>query len=402
MPSTFFIPSKFSSFHSVKNLNTLWLTGGKWALFCGTLLLTATSCQKEVDSIPSPSAVTGQAVSKLKNEPKPVRNGKYLKFDSRKDFERVLQEISVIPAGMSMDEHLEKWEKNHYFHSLRESKARKAKAAEQKGSAITPSTPPAEATSLAANTSLEEDYIPVFYDPTTDPTTGGDFIQDDYLATILSPDQTVQIGDLIYHLDGDTNHIYYTAIDNGEIYDELISQQPSSPDIYWYPMDQNVFELQDAGVEGTVSTSEFSIGGGSGIGCGSNAPGKKDEGGVQYSRNQRLDYKLVYQSVGIYFSIVAKGESQVKSFGIWWAQTSSLKLVPLPAVRWLPKCQTSWAYDVTTYYNDKQPQANNASRSKVTHRYYESTRGLAKYDCKVQMFDQDGRVAGRALQIQHL
>ncbi|UYZ58575.1 hypothetical protein [Hymenobacter latericus] len=360
------------------------------------LLLSTTACQHE-ETLPSGvKASAAQTDAKLAKEPKPVRNGKFLKFDTRKDFERTIHQIGNVPVGMSLEAHLEKWEKDHNFFSLRAAKAKQKKniAASGSESAANP------AQNIVDQPTLEGDYTPIVYNTPVDEQ---NYIEDEYLATILSPDMTIQIGDDIYRLDPATNHLYYTAVDNGEIYDELISEQPNSPEIFWYPTTQNVFELQDAGVEGAPSSSSsFTIGAGSGIGCGSNAPANKDEKGIQYSRSQRLDCKLVYQSVGIYFSIVAKGESQVKSFGIWWAQNPAVTLTPQPTVKWLPMCETSWSADATTYYNFKIPTPNESNRSKVTKRYYESSRGLKSYDCKVQFSDLDGRIVGPALQITHL
>lgn len=365
-----------------------------WAVVFSGLLLTTASCQKEQNVTPAYS-VTSNTDAKIQQEPKAVRKGKHLKFTTRRDFERVIKQLAAVSTDASADVHFEKWEQDHGFTSLRAHRAKKRKQQEQN---VGLGTTESALNSFTTTATTDDDFTPVMYET---PLAEQEFIEDDVLATLVSPDQTIQIDNITYRLDGETNRVYYTVSDNEAVYEELISENPSSPDILWYSMEQNVFELQEAGIEGTSSVAGKSIGGGSGIGCGSGAPGKKQESGVQYSKDQRLHCKLVYQSVGIYFSIVAKGESQNRFLRVWWPQTSSVTLEPQAPnnCKWLPLCENTWLTDATTYYNWKQPIPNGSQYNQVVKRYYESTKGLKHFDCTVRMYDQAGRISGPTLHI---
>ena len=296
------------------------------------------------------------------------------------DFERVMRDMDKLAPGESMDAHLAKWEKAHNFYSLRADKAKKAKAKyEAAGGAsqtVAVQNQTYSASMVVENEVPTEDTV---IGPYETPAAEQEFIADDYLAAVLSPDQTIQIGETTYRLDGTTNHIFYISSDNVQLYDELIAETPTSPDVYYYPMDQNVFELQDAGIEGAPATSNFTLPIGSGIGCGPNADRRKSEGGVKYSTNQRLDCKVVYQSVGIYFSIIAKAQNQKRVLGIWWSQQAGVYLLPNPGARWEELCRGYSESDFNGYSNFGGYGDGNT----VAKRYYESTRGLKNYDVSV-------------------
>lgn len=350
---------------------------------CG-LLLAGTACQKEQLVSPAPqesvtSLLNGSAKHEFK-EPVTTRDGKHLKFAGREDFERVMRDIEKLQPGESIEAHLAKWEKAHNFYSLRADKAKKAKAkydASGGGSqTMAAQSQSSSAGMVAENEAPTEDMV---IGPYETPATEQDFIADDYLAAVLSPDQTIQIGETVYRLDGTTNNIFYISSDNTQLYDELIAETPTSPDVRFYPMDQNVFELQEAGIEGASATSNFVLPIGSGIGCGPNADRRKSEGGVNYSSNQRLDCKVVYQSVGIYFSIIAKAQNQKRFLGIWWSQQAGVYLLPNPGAQWEELCR---GYS-NSNFNGYSNIGGYGDGNTVAKRYYESTRGLKNYNVSV-------------------
>lgn len=361
--------------------NKFSLSARRFALLtsCG-LLLASTACQKEQDSSPSPLMSTSKADAK-EQEPTAVRGGKHLKFNTRKAFEKTMREIGNLAPGESVQAHLEKWEKAHNFLSLRAHKAKKTTPQGKEASSTQSLTSSAQLLSSTQSASITEeptggDEILGTYET---PAAEQDYLTDDFLASVLSPDYTVQIGENIYRLDAATDRIYYTSADNTTLYDELISN-PTSPEIYWYPTDQNVLDLQEAGISGEPATSlRWTIGIGSGIGCGPNADRRKSEGGVIYSKNQRLDCKLVYESAGIYFSIIAKAQNQKKVLGIWWSQQASVSLLPRPGAMWEELCVGYGSSDFGSYSNSSGYGDNNT----VSRRYYQSTRGLKSYNCTV-------------------
>lgn len=346
---------------------------------CG-LLLASTACQKEQDFSPSPRGSVSQADVK-EQEPIAVRGGRHLKFKSRKDFEKTMREIGKISPGSSVQAHLEKWEKAHNFYSLR---AHKSKVSNIQNSTSSQSL--VGSTQLVATTQFTSNNEPVtegdeILGTYETPATEQDYLTDDYLASVLSPDYTVQIGEYIYRLDADTDRVYYIPADSENLYEELASTDtPSSPDIYWYPTDQNVLDLQDAGIAGEPATSlRWNIGIGSGIGCGAGADRDRDDGGVIYSKNQRLDCKLVYEKAGFYFSIIAKAQNQKKVLGIWWSQAAQVSLLPRPGAMWEELCVGYGSSDFNGYSNTSGYGDGNT----VARRYYQSTRGLKSYNCTV-------------------
>jgi hypothetical protein len=351
------------------------------ALASCSLLLVGTACQKDQLVSPSPKeSINNQLDNRADHkfqEPVTTRNGKHLKFASRKDFEQTMRDMDKLAPGESMEAHLDKWEKAHNFYSLRAEKAKKAKYKAASGTQALSTQSQVSSTSMVAENEVPTEDTTI--GPYETPVAEQEFIADDYLAAVLSPDQTIQIGETTYRLDGTTNHIYYISSDNAQLYDELIAEAPTSPDVYYYPMDQNVFELQDAGIEGAPATSNFTLPIGSGIGCGPNADRRKSEGGVKYSSNQRLDCKVVYQSVGIYFSIIAKAQNQKRVLGIWWSQQAGVYLLPNPGARWEELCRGYSESDFNGYSNFGGYGDGNT----VAKRYYESTRGLKNYDVSV-------------------
>lgn len=117
---------------------------------------------------------------------------------------------------------------------------------------------------------------------------------------------------------------------------------------------------------------------GKSTGCGeSAAPKKKSDTDAYCNTWNRTKKEVTYQSVGIYFSLVAEAKNQKKQFGIWWANGGNQPLLYM-AMYYKQKC----GYSVGWWYGDASAWgiAFSGSAHKSTFRPYSSATSLTTYN----------------------
>lgn len=301
-------------------------------------------------------------------------------FASSADFEAAVKALAVADPNESETTRLEKWEKKYGFYSLRADYAKKQKEKEAKA-----------ASDAQTQRLLPDDggTPPPVFEPYEEPWDEGLIIEDDLFAAMLSPDNTVQIGDKVFHIDLPNNIVSYIPTVSPVAYTDFVGAQPSvsNEQIRYFGMNEDVFALLEAGNTGTafgVSLSDFGIG--SGIGCGPGAKSQDDKAKIVYAKNKRLDCKLVYQHLGIYHSIVAKAHHQKQTwYGVWLGSPEYL-IILTPSALWQPKCQDYNDSDFSSYSNLGSPYLGdgNGDHNTVTHRYWSNTKGLKRYKVDVR------------------
>jgi hypothetical protein len=171
--------------------------------------------------------------------------------------------------------------------------------------------------------------------PYEEPWDEGLIIEDDVFAAMLSPEGTIQIEDKIFHLDlpnGLVSYIPESVVSAmPSAYDEFLVAPPTAPNpnIRYFAMTEDVLDAIAAGdtgsPSGTTTDALFTIRLGSGIGCGAGADREYDKEHRYYASNRRLDCKVVYQTLGIYHSIVAKAHHQKKTwYGAWLGSPATI------------------------------------------------------------------------------
>lgn len=327
----------------------------------------------------------------------PQNKGKYLAFASSADFEAAIKALAVADPNESETARLEKWEKKYNFHSLRAEYARKKKEKEDKA--------------LAGAGTLrvpdgEDPYpapTPVFQ-PYEEPWDEGLIIEDDVFAAMVSPDGTVQIDGDIFRIDLVNNIVSYIpatpTVSTKTTYNQFIVASPTvvNNEIRYFNMDENVLELLDAGDTGTAF-GYLRIGG---IGCGPGADWGKDAAFVNFTERQRLDCKIAYQKLGIYFSIVAKAHYQTKRwYGLWVGTPVYLRLAAAPAVFYEPKCNGIVKSDYGSYTNAIFLNIReNGNENTVKKRFYAESKGLKRYKAEVRFGFPDTNAYTRVFRIE--
>lgn len=150
--------------------------------------------------------------------------------------------------------------------------------------------------------------------------------------------------------------------------EDLKAENTDNKNILVFSTNDDVLYLMDEGSKGTIN-------GRSQLFCGeSNAKGNKDESFVPepFYDDYRQDNKVVYQSVGIYFSLQAKTKMQYKNLlGLWVDAGITCCQKIQYYVKYEPKCK-----GVTERSGTKEDDGNS---NELNYRPYESTTGLHKY-----------------------
>lgn len=199
-----------------------------------------------------------------------------------------------------------------------------------------------------------------------------DLIEDDYFASMLSPEGLIQIDDWIFKVDLKNVEVYALIASDADLNDNLISklkeEQPKDAKIRVFSTNDDVLDMIQNGQLGESSNQRLAL-----FCSESGAASKKVEEDGYYETDRRLSCKVVYQKAGIYFSLQAKVQSQNRFGGIWYAQKDAVSLEYI--ADWDPKCRDS-DYDRGVLYNG-------GDGNELNHRPYESTRGLHHYTYSV-------------------
>jgi hypothetical protein len=385
------------------------------ALAC-SLFLSLVGCQKLSDDLQpiGADAIQGAKGSQQLTEAKePQNKGKYMYFASVADFQRTIKELGTPRSGEEETARLEKWEKKYGFNSMRAHYAKLKKDKKTVKAKADLSAPALQnmVVPVDGEHPVDDPYTPVEppFVPYEEPWDEGLIIEDDVFAAMVSPDGTVQIDGKLFHLDLANNIVSYISatptVSTKTTYEQFIVADPTvaNDEIRCYSMEDDVFAGIDAGHTGTAFGESFlTIGLGSGIGCGSGADREKDSESQYYEDRRRLDCKVVYQKLGIYFSIVAKAHHQKKVWFAWVGSPSGLYLTTPNGALHEPKCDGVVLSDFRTYNNISAlgVSRENGDDNTVVKRYYSNTKGLKRYKVEVQFQVQYVRGATRVFRIQ--
>lgn len=276
-----------------------------------------------------------------------MKNGRMV-FKDRSTFEQYSASIGQVPANTLVEAHLDATEKKLHFYSLR--------------SVFHPlaGTPVGRVADACA-------------------------VDDDYLASMLSPEGIVQIGEWIYKVDVCNEKVYALPVAEEAYVGELTEKTPSHEKIQVFSTDDEVLDLIEAGETGDPTARIALFCGESGI-----PDNIDDKGFVSYGDGYQLDCKVVYQKAGIYFSLQAKVKNQVKVLLVWDGIPGTLTLNSFD--QYEPKCKSGSQprYDYLATFDRE-----------LSRRAYSNTRGLHKAWYRVQFQNQDAGVTTRVFEVKY-
>lgn len=306
-----------------------------------------TGCQKDADQA-SPVAPPKSDVSVVDN---------WLAFKDRSSFETYSTSLSAVPKEMTADQFLQNKESKLNFVSMR--------FADKNSLVKVPN----------ARTTMKENGI-----------------EDDYLASMLSPEGILQIGAWICKLDIPNQKVYALHEKDKSLLSELKKDFPSHDKIKVFSTDDEVLPMLEEG-EASKSSARVSIL------CFKESGAKEDKDDTDpdyYNTDNtiRLDKKLVYQKAGVYFSIQAKCQYQKLVAGIWWSTQG-----------WLGG---SWngEYKVKCKgYSYPQGSGTNGGagddKSSWSQRLYESSNALNRYKVDVTFVNNTEGLYSRVYHIEY-
>lgn len=304
-------------------------------------LLSLWSCKKESEVI-SP-------VSKPKEDVSAVEGR--LVFKDRTSFENYSTSLGKVEKGISVEQSLQKMEAKLGFFSMR---------------------------------AADHDVIVKLPNARTMQKAG---IEDDYLASMLSPEGIVQIGEWIFKLDIPNEKVYALNEKDQNLIGELKKDTPAHDKIQIFSTDDDVLDLLKSGEKGSPA-------GRVALFCReSGADRHKDDAIIEYGDGYQLDCKIVYQKAGIYFSLQGKVKNQARLIGgvlldCFEGHTMAIEHY----VKWKPKCRSEEEPGAAIKFSD-------GNECVLNHRPYESTRGLNKYIYQAVFINYPAGVRTRLFQI---
>ena len=189
-----------------------------------------------------------------------------------------------------------------------------------------------------------------------------DSLYPDFLKAILNIDGVTQIGEYIIRVDMANEKVLVLKSEDRDYYDDLVSGNLDNTKIMVYSTNDEVLDLL---ANGLPSSNERTA-----LFCNhSKAEGREDKGNEEYMTNWRYDCKVVYQSAGIYFSLIAKANKQNKQLGLWIEASDGFEMSMDYYYTYTPKCKgTSTSTSSVT-----------SQTTTVAHRPYESTTALERF-----------------------
>ena len=295
----------------------------KTGVLLGTLgMLVLSGCQKEEQIAVQPKPQADVAVSEG-----------MLVFKTRDVFDVYNSQLDEVAKGTTLSNHLAQKETKLNFLSMR--------AASQKS------------ISLPGGRTMADQGI-----------------EDEYLASMLSPEGLVQIGEWIFKLDMPNKKCYALAQKDEILLGEMKKAAPFSDKIQAFSTDDEVLDLLENGQKSGRVTGLF---------CREDGQGEKDDKDFEsfgFGGTYRLDCKVVYQKAAIYFSLQAKVKIQYKDgLGIWYAYPEFPYVTGF--YQWKPKCRDEIGRES---FGDYAVEETN----EISRRAYEASRGLNKFWYRVQ------------------
>lgn len=197
-----------------------------------------------------------------------------------------------------------------------------------------------------------------------------DTIYQDYgrLLDVLNKDKIVELNGYLVKVDLQKDSVFtinaevenaYGILSNNEVNDS-IKVYPTNIEVGLMLFKINIFTCKDPWAQ-------------------SNKDNQKD---AKCSNNYKTNKKVVYQTAGIYFSLVAKGENLQKrwyTFGIWYNWDGIEPLLYMN-MYFKQRCGTEWAWwqgNAQSWYHANIAYTGNAHKS--VFRPYNGTKALTKY-----------------------
>lgn len=200
---------------------------------------------------------------------------------------------------------------------------------------------------------------------------------DDFFS-LLSPQGLIQIGDKIFRVDTLNKRVLVLDASHENELQSLINGDTTNPDIMIFSTHDEVLTLLE---DGYTKSPTIASNARLRLFCKARfAEREKDEQMVYYGNDSyRLDNKLVYQTVGIYFSLQAKSKSEIKGIIGWNDHPISMRIQY--EASWTPRCQSS-GNAVQNYIGAT------AGNNIFTNRVYESSRALSNYSYRIRYTNQ--------------
>lgn len=207
----------------------------------------------------------------------------------------------------------------------------------------------------------------------------------EFLGTLLNEDGLIAIGDRLFRVDLSEELVYAGHKDSVTVEEFKLGMASASKNkaLLAFSTDDDVLDLLNAGVRGTVSSNARTIGtGGSattfGLFCSEDgAPERKPKQDEEYmiydGYRYRVDAKHAYQKAGIYFSLMSELKHMRKAVSagelVTWSQYNT-DISLTYTFKYKPKCRTIVDYST---------RVAGGWDNKVNVRPYESSRGLHAY-----------------------
>jgi hypothetical protein len=223
--------------------------------------------------------------------------------------------------------------------------------------------------------------------------------EDESLNAILSINNLVQIENHIFNLDFEKNTIYALESQNINDINALKSKDTLNPNIKYFSMDYETFDLLDAGLKRTpIVTNEKFFGG---FRCGW-APPKNDNYNYTYGGgNYNLKLILRYQRAGIWFTLISKLVNRQRLGFIWLNQRGHILRIDYAHRRHI-RCNRHIGWEMSQIENDEININGNTGRShKVVYRAHSQIRALREYDFQVIFHNFTTGYSSRVHQIKH-
>ena len=188
-----------------------------------------------------------------------------------------------------------------------------------------------------------------------------DSLYPDFLKAILNIDGVTQIGEYIIRVDMANEKVLVLKSEDIQYYDDLVASNLTNSKIMVYSTDDEVLDLLANGKPSSQRTALF---------CNRpKAQGRDDKGTEEYMTNWRFDCKVVYQSAGIYFSLIAKANKQNKQLTLWIESQDGFEMSMDYYYTYTPKCKGT----------STSTSSVSSQTTTVAHRPYESTTALERY-----------------------
>jgi hypothetical protein len=186
----------------------------------------------------------------------------------------------------------------------------------------------------------------------------------DFISTLLNANGMISIGDYYFKINLGTERALVLAKEHAQELADLENENLENENIMVFSTSDDVLDLLEAGVtNGTNGRTQLCFEGG--------ADQKEDKEDRNYCANRvRMDNKVVYQKLGIYFSLQAKSKVYLWFDGNWISPDAPSQEI-VYYVKFEPKCSGVTENSGTRY--------DGWSDNEMSYRPYERSTGLHKY-----------------------